>query len=57
MSCGTWASADRATGPYYYTWQRETLYTPAEARVVLITNMESHLDDLTLYEAMKAKQP
>lgn len=42
-------------GPYYYTWQREALYTPAEARVVLITNMENHLDDLALYEAMKRK--
>ena len=42
-------------GPYYYTWQREALYTPAEARVVLITNMENHLDDLALYDAMKRK--
>lgn len=40
-------------GPYYYTWQREALYTPAEARVVLITNMENHMDDLALYEAIK----
>ena len=37
------------------SWQRQVLYTPAQARVVLITNMENHLDDLALYEAMKAK--
>ncbi len=43
-------------GPYFYTWQREILYTPAQARVVLITNMENHMDDLELYRAMKQKR-
>ena len=46
---------NQGDGPYFYTWQRQVLYTPAQARVVLITNMENHLDDLALYEAMKAK--
>lgn len=38
---------NQGDGPYFYT--------SAQARVVLITNMENHLDDLALYEAMKAK--
>lgn len=47
---------NQGDGPYFYTWQRQVLYTPAQARVVLITNMENHLDDLALYEAMKQKK-
>lgn len=47
---------NQGTGPYFYTWQRQVLYTPAQARVVLITNMENHLDDLALYEAIKQKK-
>lgn len=43
-------------GPHFFTWQRETLYTPAQARIVLITNMENHMDDLALYQAMKQKR-
>lgn len=40
-------------GPHFYGWQREVLYAEEDRRVVLLTNMENHLTDQELYEAMK----
>ncbi len=40
-------------GPHFYEWQREFLYTKEDTRVVLITNMENHLNDEELFELMR----
>lgn len=42
-------------GPHFYLWQREFLYPPEDAKVVLITNMENHLTDSELFALMKEK--
>lgn len=42
-------------GPHFYVWQREYLYSPEDRRVMLLTNMENHLNDFELYELMKAR--
>lgn len=42
-------------GPHFYEWQREYLYAPEDRRVLLIMNMDNHLNDLNLYELMKEK--
>ena len=42
-------------GPHFYVWQRDFLYPPEDARVVLITNMENHLTDEELFALMKEK--
>ena len=42
-------------GPYYYKWQREFLYSEEDKRVILITNMENHLEDERLFEIMEEK--
>lgn len=42
-------------GPHFYLWQREFLYPPEDAKVVLITNMENHLTDGELFALMKEK--
>jgi hypothetical protein len=40
-------------GPHFYEWQRKYIYKEEDRRVMLITNMENHLTDAELYEAMK----
>jgi hypothetical protein len=40
-------------GPHFFEWQRRFLYKEEDRRVMLITNMENHLTDEELYEAMK----
>ncbi len=47
---------NQGDGPYFYTWQRDVLYTPAQARVMLITNMENHMEDLELYRALRKQK-
>lgn len=42
-------------GPHFYQWQREFLYPEEDRRVILIMNMENHLDDSELFELMEAK--
>lgn len=42
-------------GPHFYVWQRDFLYPPEDARVVLITNMENHLTDEEMFALMKEK--
>lgn len=42
-------------GPHFYLWQREFLYPPEDAKVVLITNMENHLTDSELFALMKER--
>lgn len=42
-------------GPHFYNWQRQVVYPAEDRRVVLITNMENHMTDEVLYEAMKEK--
>lgn len=39
-------------GPDFYSWQRETIYAEKDRRVMLITNMENHLTNEELYQAM-----
>lgn len=46
---------NQGDGPHFYLWQREFLYPPEDARVVLITNMENHLTDSELFALMKEK--
>jgi hypothetical protein len=43
-------------GPHFFQWQREFIYSEEDRRVMLITNMENHLTDEEIYEAMKKKQ-
>lgn len=42
-------------GPHYYKWQREFLYAEEDRRVMLVMNMENHLEDLEIYALMKEK--
>lgn len=42
-------------GPDFYRWQREVIYSEEDKSVVLITNMENHMTDLELFEAMKKR--
>ncbi|MGN1141572.1 MAG: glycosyl hydrolase 115 family protein [Oliverpabstia sp.] len=42
-------------GPHYYQWQREFLYSEEDRRVMLIMNMENHLEDEELFELMEAR--
>ena len=39
-------------GPHFYQWQRDFLYSEEDRRVVLITNMENHLQDEELFALM-----
>ena len=43
-------------GPHFYEWQREVTYSEEDKRVVLITNMENHMTDQELYQAMKERE-
>jgi hypothetical protein len=40
-------------GPHFFEWQRKFLYKEEDRRVMLLTNLENHLTDKELYEAMK----
>lgn len=40
-------------GPHFFEWQRKYIYKEEDRRVMLITNMENHLTDEELYDAMK----
>lgn len=42
-------------GPHFYRWQRDFLYSREDARVMLLMNMENHLEDLELFELMEAQ--
>ncbi len=42
-------------GPHFYEWQREFLYSVEDRRVMLILNMENHLNNLALFELMEEK--
>ena len=42
-------------GPHYYQWQREYLYSEKDRRVMLILNMENHLQDKELFALMEAR--
>ncbi len=39
-------------GPHFYHWQKEYLYSIDEQKVMLITNLENHLNNLELFELM-----
>lgn len=43
-------------GPHFFDWQRNFIYSEEDRRVMLITNMENHLTDEELYEAMKKQE-
>lgn len=40
-------------GPDFYKWQREVVYSEEDRRVVLLTNMENHMTDRELFQAMR----
>lgn len=42
-------------GPHYYQWQRDFLYKEEERKVMLIMNMENHLQDSEIFALMKQK--
>ena len=42
-------------GPHYYKWQRDFLYSEEDRRVMLIMNMENHLEDLEIFELMEER--
>lgn len=43
-------------GPHYFKWQREVLYSEEDRRVMLILNMENHLNDQELFSLMREKR-
>lgn len=42
-------------GPHYFHWQRRFLDPPEDAGIMLILNIENHLDNEALFEAMEAR--
>lgn len=42
-------------GPHFYQWQRRFLDAPEDAGIMLILNMENHLDNDELFAQMKAR--
>lgn len=42
-------------GPHYYKWQREFLYSEEDRRVMLVMNMENHLEDDEIFGLMEEK--
>ena len=43
-------------GPHFYKWQQEFLNSEEDRRVMLILNMENHLENIEMYELMKIKR-
>ncbi len=43
-------------GPHFYQWQREFLCSEEDRRILLILNMENHLDHLELFTLMEEKR-
>ena len=44
-------------GPHFYQWQRRFLDAPEDAQIMLILNMENHLDNDELFALMDARWP
>lgn len=44
---------NKGDGPHFYEWQRKFLYAEEDTRVVLILNMENHLNDDELFNLMR----
>ena len=42
-------------GPHFYQWQRRFLDAPENAQIMLILNMENHLDNDELFALMDAR--
>ena len=42
-------------GPHFYQWQRRFLDSPEGAQIMLILNMENHLDNDELFALMDAR--
>jgi len=42
-------------GPHFYQWQREFLYAEEDRRVMLILNMENHLQNEELFALMESR--
>lgn len=40
-------------GPHFYQWQRDFLYAEEDRKVMLIMNMENHLEDHEIFALMK----
>lgn len=43
-------------GPHYYEWQREFLYSEEDRQVMLILNMENHLNNDELFRLMEERK-
>ena len=43
-------------GPHFYKWQREFLYPEEDRRIMLILNMENHLNNSELFALMEAME-
>ena len=42
-------------GPHFYRWQRRFMDPPEDADIMLILNMENHLDNDALFALMRAR--
>ncbi|OZG67486.1 glycosyl hydrolase 115 family protein [Bifidobacterium eulemuris] len=42
-------------GPHFYQWQRDFIYSREEAKITTLLNLENHLTDDELFEAMLVK--
>lgn len=49
------ALRNHGDGPHFYKWQRRFIDAPEDADIMLILNMENHLDDDELFALMQAR--
>lgn len=42
-------------GPHFYKWQREFLYSEQDRKVMLVMNMENHLNDEEIFQLMETR--
>lgn len=42
-------------GPHFYQWQREFLYSEEDKRVMLLLNLENHLQDEEMFDLMEER--
>jgi len=54
---GVWMGVLRnyGDGPHFYQWQRQFIDAPEDASIMLILNMENHLDNDELFKLMQAR--
>ena len=42
-------------GPHFYQWQRDFIYSREEAKIMTLLNLENHLTDDEMFDAMLVK--